>query len=75
MSILTNAFKTNWYYVYYKMEKGQWVIEAVHPEGDKRPHPYTPRTVIEAVDELGAFHKVNTCLQKSNAKLAQQAAW
>ena len=75
MSILTNAFKTNWYYVYYKMEKGQWVIEAVHPEGDKKPHPYTARTIIEAVDELGAFHKVNTCLQKSNAKLTQQAAW
>lgn len=75
MSILTNAFKTNWYYVYYKMEKGQWVIEAVIPEGDRRPHPYTPRTVIEAVDELGAFHKVNTCLQKSNITLAKQAAW
>jgi hypothetical protein len=60
------------FYVYYKMEKGQWVVVAVHPEGERRPHPFTPRTIIEAVDELGAFQKVNTWLQKSNAALAEQ---
>jgi len=62
------------FYVYYKMEKGQWVIVAVHPhrEWETRPAPYTPRTVIEAVDELGAFQKVSKWLQKSNAALAEQ---
>jgi hypothetical protein len=59
------------FYVYYKMEEGQWVIVAVHPEGERRPHPYTPRTVVEAVDELGAFQKVNTWLQKANAVLSK----
>ena len=60
------------FYVYYKMEKGRWVIVAVHPEGERRPHPFTPRTIIEAVDELGAFQKVSKWLQKSNAALAEQ---
>jgi hypothetical protein len=75
MSTLANAFKNKWYYVYYKMENGQWVIEAVHPEGEKRPPVYTSRSIIPAVDELGAFQKVNTWLQKSNAALAEQEAW
>jgi hypothetical protein len=61
----------NWYYVYYKKEKDRWVIVAVLPEGDRRPHPFTPRTVTKAVDELGAFQKVNTWLQKSNAALSK----
>ena len=61
----------NWYYVYYKMEEGQWIIVAVHPEGQTRPAPYTTRTVVEAVDELGAFQKVNTWLQKANAVLSK----
>ena len=60
------------FYVYYKMEKGRWTIVAVHPEGDKRPYPYTARTITAAVDELGAFQKVNRWLQKSNAALAEQ---
>lgn len=62
------------FYVYFTKREGQWVIEAVHPEGEKRPAVYTSRSVIAAVDELGAFQKVNTWLQKSNAELAKQAA-
>ena len=60
------------FYVYYKMEKGQWVIVAVHPAGEKRPTISAPHTVTPAVDELGAFQKVNTWLQKSNVALAKQ---
>ena len=60
------------FYVYYTKQEGRWTIVAVHPEGEKRPHPFTPRTIVEAVDELGAFQKVNTWLQKSNAALAEQ---
>lgn len=59
------------FYVYYTMEKGRWVVVAVHPEGEKRPYPYTARSIIPAVDELGAFQKVNTLLQKSNAALGE----
>lgn len=64
----------SYFYVYYTKREGQWAIEAVHPEGEKRPAVYTSRSVIAAVDELGAFQKVNTWLQKSNAELAKQAA-
>jgi hypothetical protein len=62
------------FYVYYTKQEGRWTIVAVHPEGEKRPAVYTSRSVIAAVDELGAFQKVNTWLQKSNAELAKQAA-
>jgi hypothetical protein len=60
------------FYVYYKMEKGRWVIVAVHPEREQRPYPYTARSIVEAVDELGAFQKVSKWLQKSNAALTEQ---
>ena len=60
------------FYVYYRMEEGQWAIVAVHPAGEKRPVISAPHTVTPAVDELGAFQKVNTWLQKSNAALAKQ---
>ena len=60
------------FYVYYTKQEGRWTIVAVHPEGDKRPYPYTARTITQAVDELGAFQKVNTWLQKSNAALVEQ---
>ena len=62
------------FYVYYTKQEGRWTIVAVHPEGEERPAVYTSRSVIAAVDELGAFQKVNTWLQKSNAELAKQAA-
>jgi len=60
------------FYVYYTKQEGRWVIVAVHPEREQRPYPYTARSIIAAVDELGAFQKVNTWLQKSNAALAEQ---
>lgn len=60
----------NWYYVYYKMEEGQWTIVAVHRTGETRPTISAPYTVTQAVDELGAFQKVNRWLQKSNAALS-----
>lgn len=60
------------FYVYYTKQEGRWTIVAVHPEGEQRPTPFTARTVTSAVDELGAFQKVNTWLQKSNAALAEQ---
>ena len=60
------------FYVYYTKQEGRWTIVAVHPEGEKRPPVYTSRSIIPAVDELGAFQKVNTWLQKSNAALAEQ---
>ena len=60
------------FYVYYTKQEGRWVIVAVHPEGQTGPAPYTARTVIAAVDELGAFQKVSKWLQKSNAALAEQ---
>jgi len=64
------------FYVYYTKQEGRWVIVAVHPEKEQRPYPrtvvYTARSIIAAVDELGAFQKVNTWLQKSNAALAEQ---
>jgi hypothetical protein len=60
------------FYVYYTKQEGRWTIVAVHPEGEKRPTPFTTRTITQAVDELGAFQKVNKWLQKSNAALAEQ---
>jgi hypothetical protein len=61
-----------YFYVYFTKQEGRWTIVAVHPEGEKRPPVYTSRSIIPAVDELGAFQKVNTWLQKSNAALAEQ---
>jgi hypothetical protein len=55
------------FYVYYTKQEGRWTIVAVHPEGQKGPAPYTARSIIAAVDELGAFQEVNKWLQKSNA--------
>lgn len=60
-----------YFYVYYTKEKGRWVIVAVHPEEEQRVGPFTLRTLTKAVDELGAFQRVNIWLQKSNA-LAEQ---
>ena len=62
----------SYFYVYFTKQEGRWTIVAVHPEGEQRPAVYTSRSIIAAVDELGAFQKVNTWLQKSNAALAEQ---
>jgi hypothetical protein len=61
----------HWWFVYYTKQEGRWTIVAVHPEGQKGPAPYTARSIIAAVDELGAFQKVNKCLQEVNAALAE----
>lgn len=58
------------YFVYYTMEENRWVIVAVHRLGEARLTIPTPRVVVKAVDELGAFQEVNTWLQKLNVTLS-----
>lgn len=61
----------HWWFVYYTKQEGRWVIVAVRRYGLGEEGPYTGHTIVEAVDELGAFQKVNKCLQKTNAALAE----
>lgn len=61
----------HWWCVYYTKQEGQWTVVAVYQYQAREKGPYTGHTIVKAVDELGAFQKVNKCLQEANAALAE----
>jgi hypothetical protein len=57
--------------VYYTKQEGQWAVVAVYQYQALEKGPFTLCSIVKAVDELGAFQKVNKCLQEANAALAE----